>query len=398
MWRLGFFFHEMAFGLLSIFLPLYVIAIGGSLVDLGIMSASALFLVIPSSYFWGYVCDRTRRYKRYILLSFLALTLILYFFTFTTNVGLLIILYALLSVFHVANEPPKNVLIAELYSREEWEKTFAFYEGFTEIGLLIGLLLGFLMSTYGFGAASTLLLCSILNLVAFFISLILVTDPLLVFERRLVSIEKTIDFAYRGVTLLAKIWDGVSVNERLRKENVRAFCSGLVLFSLASSILFTPLPIFISNTVKASALPASVVFVIYLLNSSGGVVGYFLAGNRSRGLAEKAHVGKIAIFRSVLAFLLIAVVQMPAYNLLLVTTILVLMGFVYALFLVYTLSLSMELIPAGKAGLFNVLVGIGGACGSFAGPFLAQALGFTYVFLTASIIFFSAYIAFRIFT
>ena len=397
MWRLGFFFHEIAFGLLSVFLPLYVISIGGSLVDVGIMSASALFLVIPSSYFWGYVCDRTRRYKRYILLSFFALTIILYFFTAITSVGLLIILYALMSVFHVAHDPPKNVLIAELYSREEWEKTFAFYEGFTETGLLIGLLLGFLMSTYGFGAASILLLCSILNLVAFLTSLILVTDPLLIFERRLVSIEKTIDFAYRGITLLTKIWNGFSVNERLRKENLRAFCSGLVLFSLASSILFTPLPVFISGLAKASALPTSIVFAIYLLNSFGGVMGYFLAGNRSRRLAEKAHICRIAILRSGLAFLLIAVVQMPTYNLLLATTILMLMGFAYALFLVYTLSLSMELIPSGKAGLFNVLVGIGGACGSFIGPSLAQALGFTYVFLTASIIFFLAYIAFKIF-
>jgi len=397
MWRLGFFFHEMAFGLLSVFLPLYIISIGGSLVDVGIMSASALFLVIPSSYFWGYVCDRTRRYKRYILLSFFALTIILYFFTAITSVGLLIILYALMSVFHVAHDPPKNVLIAELYSREEWEKTFAFYEGFTETGLLIGLLLGFLMSTYGFGAASILLLCSILNLVAFLTSLILVTDPLLIFERRLVSIEKTIDFAYRGITLLTKIWNGFSVNERLRKENLRAFCSGLVLFSLASSILFTPLPVFISGLAKASALPTSIVFAIYLLNSFGGVMGYFLAGNRSRRLAEKAHICRIAILRSGLAFLLIAVVQMPTYNLLLATTILMLMGFAYALFLVYTLSLSMELIPSGKAGLFNVLVGIGGACGSFIGPSLAQALGFTYVFLTASIIFFLAYIAFKIF-
>jgi MFS family permease len=60
MWRLGFFFHEMSFGLLSVFIPLYVVTIGGSLVHIGIMSAIALFLAIPSSFFWGYACDRTR--------------------------------------------------------------------------------------------------------------------------------------------------------------------------------------------------------------------------------------------------------------------------------------------------------------------------------------------------
>ncbi len=394
MWRLGFFFHEMAFGLLSVFLPLYVIAMGGSLVGIGIMSAAALFLVIPASFFWGYICDKTRRYKRYILISFLASTVFLYLFTITTSVGLLIILYAVMSILHVAHEPPKNVLIAELYSREEWDKTFARYEGFTEVGWLIGLLLGFVMSTYELGATSTLLLCSGLNLVAFIISVILITDPLLIFERRLVSIEKTIDFTFKGVVIASKILDGLSQNERLKRENLRAFCSGLVLFSIATSILFTPLPIFFSHELL---LPASIVFVMYVLNSSGGVIGYFLVSRRSTQATEGSNIGKTVIFRSVLAFLLVAVTQKLTYGVALAAVILILMGFAYALFLVYTLSLSMELIPHGKAGMFNVLLGIGGASGSFIGPFLAQTLDFMYVFLIAGILFFLAYIAFKIF-
>jgi hypothetical protein len=71
------------------------------------------------------------------------------------------------------------------------------------------------------------------------------------------------------------------------------------------------------------------------------------------------------------------------------------MAFAYSMFLIYTLSLSMELLPAGKAGLFNVLVGIGGACGSLVGPFIAQAFGFFYVFMAAGVAFFLAYVAFK---
>jgi hypothetical protein len=397
MWRLGFFFHEMAFGLLSIFLPLYIVSIAptNGLFYIGINSALALFLAIPASFLWGYLCDKTRRYKRYILLSFLASTVFLYLFTLTTSVGLLIILYAAMSILHVAHEPPKNVLIAELYSREDWERTFASYEGFTEVGWLIGLLLGFFMSTYGLSPANTLLVVSGLNLVAFALSAVLVKDPLLVFERGLVSIEKTIDFTFHGVFLASKLLDGISVKERLRRENVGAFCGGLVLFSLATSTLFTPMPIFISNIAKTAGLPAGIVFAIYVLNSSGGVAGYALAGRRSGQSAGKANLGRIVMFRSLLAFLLIAALQIPVYNVGLTTVILMLMSFAYAMFLIYTLSLSMELIPAGKAGLFNVLIGIGGACGSFTGPFIAQTFGFFYVFILAGVIFSSAYIAFK---
>src|SRR4030042_4730176 len=189
MWRLGFFCRYIAFCLPSVFLPLHIIAIGGSLVDLGLLFAVSSFFVIPSAFFWGYLCDRTRRYKRYILLSFLATAIFLYFFTVSTSVGLLIILYAAMSALHVAYEPPTNVLISELYARDEWEKTFAFYQVFTGTGWLLGLLLGFLMSSYGCGATATLLVCSGLNLVAFLLSLILVTDPPFIFERSLVSGE-----------------------------------------------------------------------------------------------------------------------------------------------------------------------------------------------------------------
>ena len=145
-------------------------------------------------------------------------------------------------------------------------------------------------------------------------------------------------------------------------------------------------------------LPTNAVFAIYVLNSGVGVVGYFLAGSRAGQATEKSHIGKTVIFRSLLAFLLVAVMRVPEYNAVLAAVVLILMGFVYSFFLVFTLSLSMEVIPAGKAGLFNALVGIGSAFGNFVGPFLAQTSGFISVFRTAGIIFFLAYIAFKIFT
>jgi len=154
------------------------------------MTSTALFLSIPASFFWGYVCDKTGHYKRYILVSFIVSTTLLFLFTFSTNIGLLIILYVVMAIFHVAHEPPKNVLIAELYLRDEWEKSFAFYEGLTELGWLIGLTIGTLVSFAGFDAKTTIFTCCGLNFLAFILSAFLIEDPVLVFERGLVSIEK----------------------------------------------------------------------------------------------------------------------------------------------------------------------------------------------------------------
>lgn len=233
-----------------------------------------------------------------------------------------------------------------------------------------------------------------LNLAAFALSLILVADPIIVFERSLVNIERTVEFAYNGLLIASKILNGAILNKKLKKENLSAFCCCLVLFSSATSILFTSLPIFLSRELSLST---SMVFAVYALNSGGGILGYFLASKKLKRGAEKLNIGPIIIFRSLLASLLVAVMKMPMYSVVLTAAILILMGFAYALFLIFTLSLSMELITAGRAGLFNVLVGVGGACGSYIGPFLAQTMSFNHVFLISCILFFLAYIFFKIF-
>ena len=58
--------------------------------------------------------------------------------------------------------------------------------------------------------------------------------------------------------------DGLPIGEKFRSENFAAFSLGLVLFSLASSLFFTPLPIFFA---KDLAFPTSLVFMIYMLSS-----------------------------------------------------------------------------------------------------------------------------------
>jgi len=396
-WLLGFFLHEMAFGLLSIFLPLYVISavVSGTLVDVGIMIALATFLAIPFSFFWGYLCDKTGRYKAFVLLSFSLIGVLLYFFSSTTDIALLIILYSTIAVVHVAHEAPKNVLIAESYSRHDWERSFASYELLTEFGWLIGILIGFFTALYGFSGSTILLLCSLLNIVAFFASAIFVADPPLILERGLAGMERTLNFAQRGITLMLRADEGQAVEGKLKGERVSAYYIGLILFSLATSMLFTPLPIFFSRDL---ALASSLVFAVFVMNSGGACMGYFFARSRTQQDSGRGMVKKSILSRGVLALLLsTAMLYVSVSTTLIAVVILVLMGFAYALFLVATLSISMEVLPQGKAGLFNVLIGVGGAAGTLIGPLVAASFSFLHVFIASGTIFILSYLAFKIF-
>lgn len=390
----GFVFHEMAFGLLSIFLPLYIVnALHGSLMDVGIMVAVANFVAVPFSFFWGYLCDRTRRYRLFILVSFLGMSALFYVFSLTTNILLLIVVYGLIAIFHVAHEAPKNVLIAEDYSRGDWEKNFARYEAQTDVGWIAGLILGFVFSYVRFPNVWFILFVSFLNLVAFVFSLFLIRDPLFIFERKLVAVERVFNFAHRGFAVVSGAFEGGKARESLKSESLVVFCAGLLSFFFATSMLFTPLPVFFSNNLH---LAQDVVFVVFIFNTLGSTFGYVVAGAKAEVFDERGVVRHVALSRVLLSLLLVsATVWVSILTLGLAVLVLVLMGFVYGLFWISSLSLSMELIPEGKAGVFNAAVGLGTAFGCFLGTFVAETYGFSLLFVIAGVGFFLSYLAFK---
>jgi MFS family permease len=406
MWRLGFFFHEIAFGLLSVFIPLYLVLfkdtsiLGGPLVALGVMTSIAIFCSIPASFLWGYLCDATRHYKAFILLSFLSSAIILFLMAlpFAQSVVPFVILYVVMQVLHVSHEAPKNVLVAEHYSREDWEKSYGFYEGVTEIGFIIGLAIGLVMVSLSSTvlATYTLYLCSALSIAAFILSIALVADPLLIFERRLVGIERTLDFASRGIESYS-----LRLKGSVKKESFPKFAFAIVTFSLATSLFFTPLPIYLKTIFNGQS---SMVYVFYILNSIGATVGYFLIRNRARSMDLRKQMPRFVLFRGLLIFLFVGVIEFAFLPTLMTGVLLVFIGFAFAMYYIMMISLSMELIPQGKAGFFDGLVGLGAAIGAFLGPFLCNIFlnmgvtqNFLPTFLIAGVLFFIAFLILKFF-
>jgi MFS family permease len=414
MWRLGFFFHDMAFGLLTVFIPLYVVVfkntslLGGPLLALGVMTSIAIFCSIPASFLWGYLCDATRHYKVFILLSFASIAVILFLMTlpFAQNLIFFVVLYVVMQMLHVAHESPKNVLVTEHYSRNDWERSFGFYEGLTEIGFIIGLAIGLFTfaSSLSFSvlATYTLYLCSALSVVSFVLALALIADPLMIFERRLVGIERKLDFTYRGMESSSRLMDGQRWNGPLKEDSFLGFALAIVMFALATSLFFTPLPIFLHQYL---GLSTSIVYVAYILNSVGSTIGYFLIRGRARTMNIKKQMPRFVLLRSVLIFMLVGITWYAFSQLndvkaaaIITGILLIFIGFAYAMYYIMMLSLSMELIPEGKAGFFDGLVGLGSAIGAFLGPFLAYDLHYLTAFLIAAVIFLVAFISLKLFS
>jgi MFS family permease len=67
------------------------------------------------------------------------------------------------------------------------------------------------------------------------------------------------------------------------------------------------------------------------------------------------------------------------------------------MYYILMISLSMELIPEGKSGLFDGMVSLGAAIGAFLGPFLAHYLHYLPAFLITAVLFLLAYLTLKVF-
>ncbi|MEM3571652.1 MAG: MFS transporter, partial [Candidatus Bathyarchaeia archaeon] len=171
-----------ALGGIQPILPLYVVAIGGSLADVGIVLFAYNLVAVFSSIIWGKLSDSLGIRKKIILigLSFSSLTFCL--IAYCSKVYQLIILNAILGFFLTAYIPVVSMLIIELYPRREWEERISLYNMFCGIGWMLGSLIGAVWLVF-LNLRSFFIACAILSLTSLIIALKKVKDPYFIIER-----------------------------------------------------------------------------------------------------------------------------------------------------------------------------------------------------------------------
>jgi MFS family permease len=218
----------------------------------------------------------------------------------------------------------------------------------------------------------------------------------MIFERRLVGIERRVDFTYRGLESSSRLMDGLDLDGSLKQDNFFGFALAIVLFSLASSLFFTPLPVYLKEVFGGQT---SLVYVAFIFNSFGATAGYFLISKRARSMDIRKQMPRFVLGRSMVIFFFVGIVQFALFPNIMTLVVLVLLGFVYGMYYIMMISISMELIPEGKSGFFDGLVGLGSAAGSFLGPFLVQIFLSNYVpmFLITAFVFLAAFLTLKLF-
>ncbi|MCS7116805.1 MAG: MFS transporter [Nitrososphaerota archaeon] len=386
-----------AYTVLALFetsLTLYVVeSLKQDLIYVGILMMVGEAVFIPASAFWGYLCDYLKRYKVFLTIPFLFMGMITFSINYIKDPYILLLIYGVFSLFLSMHRPAVSLFIAESSSFDEWLQVMSLYMLIRSITSSIGFLLGTLCSNIPYSLI--FIGIGILYLLSFILSSLMIYEPQLKIERKITSIDRRLNVINYSLSLLRFADDPnyssyvLKMVSRLQGTGFIRFLIGVLLFTLATSLIFTPMPIIL----KQAFAERSTIFLILFANSLASSLTYLFIG-KLIGYGMRS-VRMSCLSRSIITLILIPFLLNPSPSSLIVVSILLAsMGVMWALFDLSTNYLSLELSPYGGVGVYFSLSKLGSVIGAFLGGFLTASYGLATMLLTGCVIFLTALIAF----
>ena len=141
---------------MSTLIALYILEIGGGILNVAYAITLASAITIPSVFLWGYVTDLLNRRKILIVLSYLFTSFLILGLFFIKSVSGVTLIYAAIAFVGAANGAPMNLLVMETGEKNRWAHNFSTLQMISGLGGTIGLLVAWAVT--GVSTLSVLLL------------------------------------------------------------------------------------------------------------------------------------------------------------------------------------------------------------------------------------------------
>jgi MFS family permease len=390
----------VAFGGASLIVPLYVVELGGDAAVLGILFATSSFVGVPGSLVFGNLADRTGR-RRGFVLGAMAITVgSMLVIPLLDDVAPVVVANALLWLGFAAATPILNLLAVAGEPTEEWSRLIARLNKFQGIGWVLGLALGFVVTSVGaryvdpltaqrifFGACAV---CAVVGFALGFRTLPLDSRPRPEPSRRRLQryVARAGRFNVRGASFpfTPGRFDPRGLHPRRLLERYSptlvVYFGAVVLVFTGFGVFFAPLPAYLSGLGYGS----SQIFGMYVVLNAGAAACYGPAG----ALARRYRVGTVhaggLLVRGVLLPAIAVVGAILGGSTLgfgVGTALFAAIGTTWAIIAVTAVTLVTSLAAEntrGEAlGMYGALVALGGGAGGLLGGWLAGA-GFEVAF------------------
>lgn len=375
---------------LSLFMPLFILYLGGNVFDVGIAFAVYNLVSIPSSLFWGKITDRYGRVKPFIMFSViftLPLLLLYHLFSGVTNAYFL---YGIFAVIATAASPAINILIMGTKRSSKLPKYFSRYSIFSLMGSVVAYIFGYFVATQNL--IMYLYILIFLNIASIFLAYALIKDQVRLIEMKKVKKTSAVFPILNMLSFLPNLMINISTIkrihdtiEKIQKRDVYMLLIAIALFNLGYYIFNTAYVPYLN----ANGLSYNNIFLINLSNAVAQILVFIYIIKIKKGIRPGSVYITGITYRSLGYFVAAASIFMPVFFLSINIIAYAIAGFSYA---IWNLSSSVLLynLVRGKdegyfIGIWTGLLGGSAVIGALVSGLFVFSIGYQMTFVIAII-------------
>lgn len=401
-WLYGWAVGYAAVGAASLLVPLYVLALGGSPLVVGLVAASAALAGVPGALIWGRLAARTHRRRPFLLVALAAVAAVLLALPALGSPWAVLAANAALWFVVAASAPVLNLIVVGSAAESEWEARIARLNGVQSYGWVAGLVGGLAWTAVAprLGVEPLLAQRLLFLVLAATAALGLLTvrlwypEPAVVTARRFEQVYRRLGAAGANAGRLLRTvpygptrayWALRTLRpDRLRdslRRPIRRYLLAVTLYSVGFAVFWGPMPAFL----RERGFADGTVFALFLAGTLGSALAYDRVGALCRRVGNaNAESGALAV--RILLFPLVGVVG-ASVGAPVVGLLFALIGVTWAIIGVVATGLTSRLVTAPERaealGLYTALVGFGTGVGSAIGGAAAGILGYRTTFALA---------------
>jgi MFS family permease len=389
---------NIAFGPITTFIALYILNLGGNVIDVSYTITLGYLILIPASFFWGKISGLYDKRKIFLGLSYMGMGLSFLGMFLTSNMTYIIILYIFLYFFNTANIIPLNLLSMDMAPKDKWTESFSKYQVVIGIGASIGLILASIITSF-ITIKYLVIVFSALSFVSAILSLKYIK------EIKSDSNNKSFIKITLSVILQFIVWPTSLIRPSKYKSLIKVFRNHAIsrirqnylsILIIASFIFFLGSGLF--NTIypaglKQYGLHNYTIFLIFFIAQFVQTILFFYTGKLLKNKSKDKVSSKSLVVRGV-SYILISLIFIFLAN----------AYFVYANILIYLLAAgvaysfyyiasntlffeAMNNIDRSRTlGIYSAITSAGLFIGSFISGYLVYFINYWVVFLIAGIL------------
>jgi MFS family permease len=382
-----------AMGGLSTLLPLYVIDIGGTVIDVGNVVSAYSLALIPASVLWGLAVDKKEKRKPFVIYSYLGITLLLGAGFFLADIATLLFLYVCYAAISTGATPAVSVLLIESSPKKKLSVTFAKYSSLTLLGTALGTIPGTFWTLY-LPLRAYFLLCAIFSGISVILAARYLPEPEFPLERKVVALtQDSLVTKLRTVTMVFITIPSFEDIRSFLKMMRSVFSRYLPLLYLSFFLFYTALNFFFTSYtpfLKSRQMDDTEVFIVFSTLYIFQAAIYPVTARACNRYGED-HVAVSAVWLRMAGFLAaLATVVLVFRGSTLTVTSMMAIALIGAAFAFYNTSSSVLLfrsLAAGKQGellgIYSALTGIAAFVGAIISGYLSYHFGYGATFIIA---------------